>query len=179
MGVHILPSTLSVEFLFHTFCESVYVCNYSLSVYMCRIFETAATIATAAVMHDSSMQQPKTRLKVLLMHECMQVKNKTIGKVNRTPNTTRARALFLMAGNSKYSSKMSKTAIGRHTTITSLIKTRRTITTYCLQYNFIIGSSLHFLHLNSHELPVGLQYLVQQISLHKRIGNRQQSILQR
>ncbi len=23
MGVHILPSTLSVEFLFHTFCESV------------------------------------------------------------------------------------------------------------------------------------------------------------
>ena len=26
MGVHILPSTLSVEFLFHTFCESV-VCH--------------------------------------------------------------------------------------------------------------------------------------------------------
>ena len=25
MGVHILPSTLSVEFLFHTFCESVIV----------------------------------------------------------------------------------------------------------------------------------------------------------
>src|SRR6218665_4054536 len=28
MGVHILPSTLSVEFLFHTFCESVHVILY-------------------------------------------------------------------------------------------------------------------------------------------------------
>src|SRR6218665_142642 len=66
MGVHILPSTLSVEFLFHTFCESV-AKNPSTHTLQNSISYLQYSSNLSPLLHSPTSHHPTTRVYSLII----------------------------------------------------------------------------------------------------------------